>query len=68
MQVTNRKRVLITGGAGFLGSHLCWRMLNYGNDVLSVDNFYSGTKDNISHLVGCPNFELMRHDKICNKV
>jgi len=62
MKITNRKRVLVSGGAGFLGSHLCDRMLNDGNDVLCVDNFYSGTKDNIAHLMGNPNFELMRHD------
>jgi UDP-glucuronate decarboxylase len=62
MKVTNRKRVLVTGGAGFLGSHLCERMLNDGNEVLCVDNFYSGTKDNIAHLLGNPHFELMRHD------
>jgi UDP-glucuronate decarboxylase len=62
MKVTNRKRILVTGGAGFLGSHLCERMLNDGNDVLCVDNFYSGTKDNIAHLMGNPHFELMRHD------
>jgi UDP-glucuronate decarboxylase len=54
--------VLITGGAGFLGSHLCERLLHEGCDVLCVDNFYSGAKDNISHLVGNPHFELMRHD------
>jgi len=62
MKVRNRKRVLVTGGAGFLGSHLCERMLKDGNDVLCVDNFYSGTKDNIAHLMGNPHFELMRHD------
>ncbi|MEM5312067.1 UDP-glucuronic acid decarboxylase family protein [Paraburkholderia sp. JHI869] len=62
MRVTNRKRVMITGGAGFLGSHLCERLLAEGNDVLCVDNFYSGTKDNVAHLVGNPHFELMRHD------
>lgn len=57
-----RKRVLVTGGAGFLGSHLCERLLARGNDVLCVDNFYTGTKDNIAHLMGNPYFELMRHD------
>jgi UDP-glucuronate decarboxylase len=62
MKITNQKRVLITGGAGFLGSHLCERMLNDGNEVLCVDNFYSGTKDNIVHLMGNPHFELIRHD------
>ena len=62
MRVSNRKRVLVTGGAGFLGSHLCERLLNDGCDVLCVDNFYSGTKDNLAHLIGNPHFELMRHD------
>jgi UDP-glucuronate decarboxylase len=62
MKVSNRKRVLVTGGAGFLGSHLCDRLLNERCDVLCVDNFYSGTRDNIAHLIGNPNFELMRHD------
>jgi len=62
MRVTNRKRVLVTGGAGFLGSHLCERLLKNGCDVLCVDNFYSGTKDNIIHLAGNPHLELMRHD------
>ncbi|WP_047549817.1 UDP-glucuronic acid decarboxylase family protein [Methylotenera sp. G11] len=62
MRVSNRKRVMVTGGAGFLGSHLCERLLKEGNDVLCVDNFYSGTKDNIVHLLGNPHFELMRHD------
>lgn len=62
MKVSNRKRVLITGGAGFLGSHLCERLLSSGCDVLCVDNFYSGTKDNITHLLGNPHFEMMRHD------
>jgi UDP-glucuronate decarboxylase len=57
-----RKRVLITGGAGFLGSHLCERLLETGHDVLCVDNFFTGTKDNIAHLVGDPHFELLRHD------
>ncbi len=62
MRVANRKRVLVTGGAGFLGSHLCERLLKDGCDVLCVDNFYSGTKDNITHLLDNPRFELMRHD------
>ncbi len=53
---------MVTGGAGFLGSHLCERLLNDGHDVLCVDNFYSGTKDNIEHLVENPHFEMMRHD------
>ena len=58
----NRKRVMVTGGAGFLGSHLCERLLDSGEDVLCVDNFYTGTKDNVAHLLDNPHFELMRHD------
>ncbi len=57
-----RKRVLVTGGAGFLGSHLCQRLVEQGDDVLCADNFFTGTKDNIIHLLDKPNFELMRHD------
>jgi UDP-glucuronate decarboxylase len=57
-----QKRILVTGGAGFLGSHLCDRLVEDGNDVLCVDNFFTGTKQNISHLLSRPNFELMRHD------
>lgn len=57
-----RKRVLVTGGAGFIGSHLCERLLNEGNEVICVDNFYTGTKDNIKHLLDNPYFELIRHD------
>ena len=56
------KRILVTGGAGFLGSHLCERLLNSGNEVLCVDNFFSSTRRNITHLLDNPNFELMRHD------
>jgi UDP-glucuronate decarboxylase len=58
----SRKRILVTGGAGFLGSHLCERLLAEGNDVLCVDNFFTGTKDNIAHLFSNPHFEVMRHD------
>ena len=57
-----KKRILVTGGAGFLGSHLCERLLNEGNEVICVDNFYTGTKDNIKHLLGNPYFEIIRHD------
>jgi UDP-glucuronate decarboxylase len=57
-----RKRILVTGGAGFLGSHLCERLLNEGCDVLCADNFYTGSKKNIEHLMGNPYFELLRHD------
>ena len=56
------KRILVTGGAGFLGSHLCERLLGQGHDVLCVDNFYTGRKQNISHLLGNPTFEVIRHD------
>lgn len=55
-------RVLVTGGAGFLGSHLCDRLIARGEDVLCVDNFYTGSKDNVKHLFDHPHFELMRHD------
>ena len=58
----NKKRCLITGGAGFLGSHLCERLLSEGNEVLCVDNFYTGSKENIVHLLDNPMFEFMRHD------
>ncbi|MBV8654023.1 MAG: SDR family oxidoreductase [Alphaproteobacteria bacterium] len=56
------KRVLVTGGAGFLGSHLCERLLEQGHDVLCVDNYFTGRKDNIAHLLGKPHFEAHRHD------
>lgn len=56
------KRILVTGGAGFLGSHLCETLLRNGADVLCVDNFYTGTKQNVAHLLANPAFELMRHD------
>ena len=56
------KRVLVTGGAGFLGSHLCEKLLNRNYDVLCIDNFFTGSKDNIRHLLGNPHFELIRHD------
>jgi UDP-glucuronate decarboxylase len=58
------KRILITGGAGFLGSHLCDKLIEQGNDVLCLDNFFTGTKDNIIHLLANPKFELIRHDII----
>lgn len=56
------KKVLVTGGAGFLGSHLCERLLSMGHDVLCVDNYFTGSKSNIAHLLGNPRFEAMRHD------
>ncbi|MEE4379902.1 MAG: UDP-glucuronic acid decarboxylase family protein [Candidatus Competibacteraceae bacterium] len=62
MRINQRKRILVTGGAGFLGSHLCERLLNDGHDVLCVDNFFTGAKDNLLHLLDNPHFELMRHD------
>jgi len=55
-------RILITGGAGFLGSHLCERLLAEGHDILCLDNFFTGSKENILHMVGNPRFELIRHD------
>ena len=58
------KRILITGGAGFLGSHLCERLLAEGEELLCLDNFYTGSKDNIRHLLGNPHFECIRHDII----
>ena len=57
-----RKRVLVTGGSGFIGSHLCERLLNEGCEVLCVDNFFTGTRANIAHLLPNPHFELQRHD------
>jgi UDP-glucuronate decarboxylase len=57
-----RKRILITGGAGFLGSHLCERLIGEGHEVLCVDNFYTGSKENVAHLLSSPRFELIRHD------
>ena len=60
--VKTRRRVLVTGGAGFLGSHLCERLIEAGHDVLCADNFYTGSKDNIAALIGQPFFELIRHD------
>ncbi len=59
---TAPKRILVTGGAGFLGSHLCERLLARGDEVLCVDNFYTGRRRNVAHLLDDPNFELMRHD------
>lgn len=61
MSVTS-KRILVTGGAGFLGSHLCERLLAAGNDVLCVDNYFTGRRDNVAHLMGNSRFEVMRHD------
>lgn len=60
----SRKRILVTGGAGFLGSHLCERLLNDGHDVICLDNFFTGSKENVVHLINNPYFELVRHDVI----
>jgi len=62
MRDIGSKRILVTGGAGFLGSHLCERLLAHGHDVLCVDNLYTGSKRNIRHLIGHPMFEFLRHD------
>lgn len=59
-----KKRILVTGGAGFLGSHLCDRLINNGNDVICLDNLFTGSKDNIRHLIDHPYFEFIRHDII----
>ena len=60
--MTSVKRILVTGGAGFLGSHLCDRLVEAGHDVVCVDNFYTSQKSNVAHLLGRGNFELIRHD------
>ena len=62
--IHNQKRILITGGAGFLGSHLCDRLVAQGHDILCLDNFFTGSKKNIIHLLEKPNFELIRHDLV----
>ena len=61
-QVPRNKSILVTGGAGFIGSHLCEKLLEVGNDVICLDNFFTGTKENIRHLLQNPHFELIRHD------
>ena len=62
VRYSTKKRVLVTGGAGFIGSHLCARLLEQGHQVLCVDNFFTGTRANVGALLGHPDFELMRHD------
>ena len=62
MKDLDQKRVLVTGGAGFLGSHLCELLLDEGHEVLCVDNFFTGTRGNVAHLRDNPLFEMMRHD------
>ena len=57
-------KILVTGGAGFLGSHLCDRLISEGHEVICLDNFFTGSKQNIIHLLDNPNFELMRHDVV----
>lgn len=64
MNSFEKKRILVTGGAGFLGSHLCEKLIDKGNEVICLDNYYTGSKNNISHLIQNENFELLRHD-IC---
>ena len=64
MTYFEKKRILVTGGAGFLGSHLCERLVSEGNEVICLDNYYTGSKNNILHLMSNKNFELLRHD-IC---
>lgn len=59
-----RKKILVTGGAGFIGSHLCERLLNEGNEVLCLDNYFTGSKENVIHLLSNPYFELIRHDVV----
>tara|TARA_R110000868_G_scaffold313429_1_gene574398 strand:+ start:72 stop:287 length:216 start_codon:yes stop_codon:yes gene_type:complete len=56
------KKILVTGGAGFVGSHLCTRLINEGHDVICLDNYFTGDKKNILHLMDNPRFELVRHD------
>ena len=60
--MSTRKKVLVTGGAGFVGSHLCDRLIEDGHEVLCVDNFFTGSRDNILELIDQPHFELLRHD------
>ncbi|MBB4036268.1 UDP-glucuronate decarboxylase [Dysgonomonas hofstadii] len=60
----NRKKILVTGGAGFIGSHLCERLLNEGNEVLCLDNYFTGSKENVVHLLNNSYFELIRHDVV----
>ncbi len=59
---TSPRRTLVTGGAGFIGSHLCERLLYDGHEVVCLDNFFTGTRENIAHLIGRPGFEIIRHD------
>ena len=60
--MSSLKRILVTGGAGFLGCHLCERLVEQGHDVICLDNFFTSQKSNVAHLLSRPNFELVRHD------
>ena len=60
--MSSLKRILVTGGAGFLGSHLCERLVDQGHDVICLDNFFTSQKSNVAHLLGRRNFDLIRHD------
>lgn len=62
MSLYDSKRILVTGAAGFLGSHLCERLVDQGHEVLGIDNYFTGRRANVAHLLGKPNFEIMRHD------
>ena len=62
LPLLERKRILVTGGAGFIGSHLIDRLMEYGHDIICVDNFFTGSKHNVAHHMSRPNFELIRHD------
>src|SRR5256885_72330 len=62
LSASTRRRPLVTGGAGFLGSHLCERLVARGHDVICIDNFFTGTRDNVLSLLANPRFELIRHD------
>ena len=59
-----KRRILVTGGAGFLGSHLCEKLLDRGDEVICLDNFYTGSKRNVVHLLENPYFEILRHDVV----
>ena len=61
-RIHKMKRILVSGGAGFIGSHLCTRLINNGHEVICLDNFFTGSKDNIAHLMGNHHFEVVRHD------
>jgi UDP-glucuronate decarboxylase len=62
LSIGQNRRILVTGGAGFLGSHLCEKLVNAGHEVLCIDNFYTGAKQNLRQLMTSPRFEILRHD------